>query len=278
MYSYATIDALKTIGSITGTGDDAQRRRLLEAASEEFDKVLRRTFRTYLDTYYLSPEDVTSVLLDREITGLGLLSVTTLKTDRDGDRVYETTWATTDYDLLPLNAANQKKPFWEIAKAPNGVQSFPKLVRGLEIVGKWGYFEDLVRVTSLLNGALTAAAVSVVVDNEADFEVLQTILVDSEQMYITAVTTDSSHTLTVERGVNGTTAASHLDDAVIDRYRYPPEISEACMYHASRLWTRRASGYADVVGFDDGGTTRPWQGFGRDVKDLIEKFRLEGSR
>ena len=50
------------------------------------------------------------------------------------------------------------------------------------------------------------------------------------------------------------------------------------MYHASRLWTRRAAGYADVVGFDDGGTARPWQGFGRDVKDLIQKYRLEGSR
>ena len=203
MHSYATVDALKTLGTITGTVDDGQRRDLLEAATEEFDKELHRTFRTYLATHYFSPEKVTELLLDREILGLGLLSVTTLKTDLDGDRTYETTWATTDYDLLPLNAANEEKPFWEIAKAPNGVQSFPIKVRGVEIVGKWGYFEDLVRVTSLLDGAPTAAALTVVVDNEADFEVLQTILVDSEQMYITAVSTDSSHTLTVERESTG---------------------------------------------------------------------------
>jgi len=105
-HSYATIDALKLIGTISGTGDDAQRRRLLEAVTEELDRFLHRTFRTYLATYYFSPVEVDSVLLDREVLGLGLLSVTTLKTDRDGDRTYETTWAATDYDLLPLNAAN----------------------------------------------------------------------------------------------------------------------------------------------------------------------------
>ena len=277
MHSYATIDALKTIGSISGTGDDAQRRRLLESVSGEFDKLLHRTFRTYLATYYLSLESVTSVLLDREVLGLGLLSVTTLKTDKDGDRVYETTWATTDYDLLPLNAANEEKPFWEIAKSPNGVQSFPKKVRGLEIVGKWGYFEDLVRVASLLNegAGLTAAATTVNVDDGTDFEVLQTILIDSEQMYITAI---AANALTVERGVNGTTAATHVDNAVIDVYRYPRDLVEATLMHSSRLWTRRASGFADVVGFDDGGTLRPWQGYGRDVQDLLTKFALKGSR
>ena len=275
MHSYATVDAFKTIGSITKDGDDAQRRRLLESVTEEFDKLLHRTFRTYLATYYFSPETVTSILLDREVLGLGLLSVTTLKTDRDGDRVYETTWAATDYDLLPLNAANEEKPFWEIAKAPNGVQSFPRKVRGLEIVGKWGYFEDLVRVASLLNEGLDATETGIDVDNGPDFEVLQTILVDSEQMYITAIATN---TLTVERAVNGTTGATHLDNAVIDIYRYPRDLVEATLMQASRLWTRRAAGFADVVGFDDGGTARPWQGYGRDVQDLLAKFRLQGSR
>ena len=273
MYSYATIDDLKLIGKIALTTDDAQRRRVLEAVTKEVDAYVRRTFRTYLATYYFSPQAAGRILLDAERLGLGLLSVTTLKTDGDGDRTYEKTWATTDYDLLPLNATNDQRPYWEIAKAPNGTLSFPIATRAVEVVGKWGFYEDLVRSDSLLNGALTASQTTVIVDDEADFEVLQTILVDSEQMYVTAVTTDSTHTLMVVRGVNGTTAASHLD-AVVDVYRYPNDVVEAVLMQASRLWTRRASGYANEVGDSETGFFRPWIGMDREVQEMLNEYRL----
>ena len=275
MYSYASRDALKTLGDITGTGDDAQYSRLLEAVTRQVDAFLRRTLRTYLATYYFTPTSSKRVLLDSEELGLGLLSVTTLKTDKDGDRTYETTWATTDYDLLPFNAANRRRPYYEIAITPNGVQTFPKAAKGLEIAGKWGFYEDLVRNDSLLNGALTASATTVVVDTGGDFEVLQTILVDSEQMYITAI---SSNNLTVERGVNGTTAATHADDAVVDVYRYPWEVTEATLMQASRLWTRRGSGFANEVGFSETGIMRPWIGMDLEVQEMLTEYRLRNVR
>ena len=271
MYSYVTVDALKASGSIAGTGDDDERRDLLEAVTEQTDAYCRRTFRTYLATYYLTPEKARAVLLDTEELGLGLLAVTTLKTDADGDRIYEVTWATTDFDLLPLNAANRQRPYYEISVTPDGNQSFPRVQRGLEIVGKWGFYEDLVRSNSLVNAVLDATETAIDVDTGGDFEVLQTILIDSEQMYITAV---NSNALTVERGVNGTTAATHADNAVIDVYRYPRAVTRATLMQASRLWTRRASGYADEVGSVETGIVRPWRGLGWDEQELLADFRL----
>ena len=67
--------------------------------------------------------------------------------------------------------------------------------------------------TSDLNGAISStSATSVVVDDGTDFKVGQNIKVDSEEMTITAI---STHTLTVVRGVNGTTAATHSDNVSV---------------------------------------------------------------
>lgn len=77
--------------------------------------------------------------------------------------------------------------------------------------------------TSLLNGAITStSATSVVVDQGGDFENNQNIKVDSEEMTITNI---SSNTLTVVRGVNGTDPATHTDNTIVyrdDSFLYTP--------------------------------------------------------
>ena len=156
MYSYATLDAHKALGNVSFTSDDAERRRLLEASTKQIDAYMRRTMRTYLANYYFTAKSSRSVLVDSEELGLGLLSVTTLKTDSAGDRTYATTWATTDYDLEPYNAVNRQRPYYEITKAPEGNYSFLKIAKGLEVVGKWGFYEDLVRSSSLMDEVLDA--------------------------------------------------------------------------------------------------------------------------
>lgn len=70
--------------------------------------------------------------------------------------------------------------------------------------------------TSLLNGALDSTQEDVVVDNGAEFNVNEVIRVGTEDMRIEAIAT---HTLTVKRGWNGTTKATHLNDAAITVYR-----------------------------------------------------------
>ena len=71
----------------------------------------------------------------------GLLSITTLATDDEADRTYSTTWAATDYDLWPYNAAidTPPGPYLRIESSPLGSYSFPTGPRGVKIVGKFGY-------------------------------------------------------------------------------------------------------------------------------------------
>ena len=77
--------------------------------------------------------------------------------------------------------------------------------------------------TSLLNGAITSTSTtSIVVDQGGDFENNQNIKVDSEEMTITNI---SGNSLTVARGVNGTTAATHTDNTIVyrdDSFLYTP--------------------------------------------------------
>ncbi len=68
-----------------------------------------------------------------------LLSVTTLATDDDGGRTWATTWASTDYELVPSNAVVDGQPYTAIETSPNGTYWFPLINRGLKIAGSFGY-------------------------------------------------------------------------------------------------------------------------------------------
>lgn len=108
---------------------DAKLEGHIEAASRWIDAYCQRTFYAVTATRYFTAQ-----------TGLvcnvkDLLTVTALKTDDDGDRTYETTWSTTDYDLMPANYP----PYQWLEVTPNGLYVFPLLTKSVEIEGTWGY-------------------------------------------------------------------------------------------------------------------------------------------
>ena len=67
-------------------------------------------------------------------------------------------------------------------------------------------------ITNALNGAIDASQTSVILDSTTGFDVGSIMVVGTEKMLVTAV--NSSTTLTVTRGYDGSTAASALDNAV----------------------------------------------------------------
>ena len=127
---YATLAELKARLDILDTDDDSVLEAIVEAASRQIDGWCSRTFYAATATRYFTPESIDLLILPDD-----LMSVTTLKTDEDGDRTYETTWATTDYDLEPANAAT----YTHIYTAPDGRYGFPTHRRAVEIAGSWGY-------------------------------------------------------------------------------------------------------------------------------------------
>lgn len=132
---YMTVAEFKTVSSIDDTDDDALIAQVLEATSRLIDRYCGRRF--YLpdddETRYYSPERSDLVFTD------DIVEITTLKTDAAGDRTFETTWATTDYDLIPRNAALDGNPYRHIGRSRIGTQSFPLVHNGVEIVGRFGY-------------------------------------------------------------------------------------------------------------------------------------------
>lgn len=231
-YSYVSLTSLKSQLNDTSTTYDALYREKLEAASEQVDQICNRTFRIYLATVYL-----TAVRADRVLLPADLLAVTSLRTDPYGDRDYPSTWdvsgADTDIDLLPEDADLRRRPYGEIATSPGGDWAFPVNVRkGVELVGRWGFWQELASAGTLGASISSDSATSITMTAGHGIEALQTLLIDSEQVYVTAVATN---TLTVERGVNGTTAATHANGATVQRYRYPAPVVDVTQVIAEEL-------------------------------------------
>lgn len=136
--AYATLAELKyRIGLGQGvTSDDALLEDLLGGACRAIDLWTGGRFYASTETRYYTAENGYCLKID------DLLSVTTLKSDEDGDRTYEITWAAaTDYYLEPVNNALLNKPYTSIeADTVNGSYTFPVGVRrGVQVVGSFGY-------------------------------------------------------------------------------------------------------------------------------------------
>lgn len=133
---YCTLAELKTRLSITDTNEDAVLEPLVESVSRAIDDWCGRQFYAASQTRYYTPQYRDRLLID------DLLSVTTLKTDEDGDGTFETTWATTDYYLGPYNAQLESvpQPYTDVEASSAGRYWFPVgQPRGVQIVGSFGF-------------------------------------------------------------------------------------------------------------------------------------------
>jgi hypothetical protein len=264
-YSYVSRTSLKDRVADSLTDDDTLYRAVLEAASSEIDAICNRTFQPHTATRSYRAHNATTLVLPDD-----LLSVTSLKTYKTSSRDSQDTWSASDYDLLPYNAAGQREPYTMVEATPDGLYVFPSFAKGVEIVGVWGWWLDTLSVTTL-NGAIsstTATSVTVATATASLVEPLMTILVDSEQMYVTAV---SGAVLTVERGVNGTTAATHLTAAAVSVYRYPSAIVEATAIQSARLYRRKDAPFG-VIGSPEFGQTATIARVDPDVKMLTRRY------
>ncbi len=134
---YTDLATYKSHFGIEDSEDDAAFERVITAVSRAIDDICWQRFYTTAsdETRYYTAERG-DVLVPPE----RIVSITTLKTDADGDRTYETTWTvSTDFDLLPYNAVLDGIPYRSIETTPNGSYSFPTTPKGVQLVGKFGW-------------------------------------------------------------------------------------------------------------------------------------------
>jgi hypothetical protein len=236
--SYASIADVKNILGITATTDDTMIRKIVESASRSIDNYCNRTFIVNSGTKYFDGA-VTLWTPD-------LLSITTLKTDEDGDGTFENTLTTDDYILYGVGLEDilntYPKTRIEINQNIGDYSSFASGVKkGVQIVGVWGY-GDGISATPYISDTntsevLDASETGIDVTSATNLSAGQVILVESEQMYIYSITTN---TLTVERGVNGTTATTHDTGKTVYIYQYPSDIRQSCIDLSVALYQNRS--------------------------------------
>ena len=133
---YTTLLTVKTALGIPvdERDDDFYLEATIESVSRMIDNHTGRRFYAETDTRYYAPISIDQIYTDDIIT------VTTLKTDDDNDGTFETTWATTDYNLMPFNAGENGRPYTWIETSGYGNCAFPPgTKKAVQIVGSFGY-------------------------------------------------------------------------------------------------------------------------------------------
>lgn len=117
----------------TDTTDDALIEAIIEEVSRWIDNYCQRRFyKNAVDEtrYYTARNDYVVETDD-------IVSITTLKTDNDGDGTFETAWSTDNYVLWPFNG---EEPYQRIeVNRGSMTYLFPQLKKGVQVVGVFGW-------------------------------------------------------------------------------------------------------------------------------------------
>jgi hypothetical protein len=295
-HTYASSDDLRdylagTSFSSGWTSDAGSIRRILEASSRRIDLYCEGgTFGPLTETRFYdigsgslvqSPQYAVLAGTDAIATTVSLanvipldgwlVSTTTVTAYDDTDRGSSTVLTegyNADFWLMPYNVS--PKTIFKLNEDTSNTLDAGQ--QTLSILGSWGYTADTLSVTTAdAIGSTTATSVSVT--SAADLGPAQTVLVDSEQLYITAI---SGNTLTVQRGVNGTTAATHSGGAGLTRYDYPELVVQACLDIAKLTFRNRDLGSVGSIGAGEMSMTVA-EGEVRSVLMTLEDFRVTGT-
>jgi hypothetical protein len=163
-----------------------------------------------------------------------------------------------DYILEPYPQA----PYHTLKLTENTANNLSQGQKTLTVLGAWGWQNEVINGDTL-NGAVSSTTTTIVKTNgSAAIYSGNTIRIDSEQLYVRA---KNGTNLTVFRGVNGTTAATHADVSNIYVYQYPSDVVEACLAIARDRWRSREAGTTAIIGTPGAAITRP----GAEVRAIL---------
>lgn len=277
--AYVTVDLFKNadVANLPGSSmDDTRLRILIEAVSRWIDRYCGRHFYAINQTLKFDGDGSTKLLLRRDLISI---DASGLKTDDNKDRTFETTWATTDYLLLPSNADPttlenpQSRPYTRIVvDLDAGTEDlFPQGFQTVQIAGQWGFWRHLRTATETINEEVDTSETEIDINTRTDIQVGHTILVDSEQMYVTDSIGGTK--LVVRRAVNGTTAASHSTGASIQYYEYPEAIREACIAQTALQWKAAQAGYTAEMSLPEIGVSQRRRAVSPDAVIFLSAYR-----
>ena len=247
--------------------------QLLTTASRHADDYVDRAFFVKTATPAAFPGNG----LDR-IRIPDLVSASAVKLDENTDGVFEVD-LTEDTDFWLEREGHE-----DVSAQPSTIiilnpykgsrSSFVSRPRLLQIAGDWGYTNASEVVAGVTATLADSTATEMTTNKVGDLSVGDTVLVETERLFIKGRVRGggASPKWTVDRGVNGSTAASHTDKAV-SRYTYVPQVVDAVMMQTARWWKRRETAFSTTIANPAMGTIETYKGLDPDVKDLLDPFR-----
>lgn len=247
---------------------------LAETISREVDRYCNRHFYYVVESRNFDGDGSTSLMVP------DLIAVGTLLEDTNYDGTFETGWSTTDYYKFPQaanpTARDYGQPYTQLvvnAKSDGTQDVFIKGQQTYACTGTWGYWKvtkNSGATGTLANGTTTTLVLSAAATGSV--EIGHTVLIDNELVY---VTNTSGTTVTVERGINGSTATAHTGTGnIVYVLQYPGPVQEAVFIQTARLWRRKDAAFANTVGMPETGQMMTWTGnLDPDVRMLLSSYR-----
>lgn len=260
---YISVDAFKAALGMQNGGSavderDAAFARHLEAVSRGIDRFCERHFFSVAGIRYCNA-DGHQMHLGFDglhygfMAGFDIVSLSALAVD-NGSGVWSTVARVegTDFHLYPFNRPAHTPALFVLNARYSTVQSavFPTFVRGTRLTGIFGYSQETELVTTCAE-VLDTTETGITVADAGALSVGDTLLIDAEQMYVSAK--PDQVTVTVSRAQNGTTAATHVDTSPVYRRRYERDCEEATTLQAVRFWREKQTGGAGTAGGEFGG-------------------------
>jgi len=136
--AYCTVLEVRNtdVVNMSGTSHDDLLSKVINAVSRKIDMYCARRFYTASETRYFTAVDYTDHIVTDDISSS---SGITLLTDDDGDRIYENTWASTDFEIAPYNSSLNGFPYTRIEVTPTGNFHFPRIAKGVKLTASFGW-------------------------------------------------------------------------------------------------------------------------------------------
>ena len=254
METLATIDDVKRSLGITAMTYDAVLTGALAQVSRLVTAAAGRRFLPWQATRYLDGDDTSTLWLPET-----WLAITTVSLSSDLGQTY-TALGATDWWASDGLVWDQP-PYQLLAMNPNGAYGgFYAGQRTVKIVGVLGWHADYANAweasgDSVQDATGLTASVTAITVADADggdargiaprFSAGDLLRIDSEYLTVGSVNA-SLNTLTVQRAMNGSTAATHAKSTSIFKFRPDGMASEAAVIQTVRLFKRGQQAFADA--------------------------------
>jgi len=218
---YTTLADLRTYSGSTATGEDTLLLDLIRTTSRDINKIGGHKYYPRVETRTYDYPDGYQLDFDDD-----LLALTTLSNPSG------TTVASTNYRLIPVNGY----PKFAVRLLGSTTVQWQQNASGFNedsvtALGVWGYhpnYDDAwLDISATLAAAITTTSATSFTCTTGKVRAGDLLKIDSEYIYAVSVSVSGSDTVTCIRGVNGSTAATHLISTALYRW-YFPEISTLC--------------------------------------------------